>query len=936
MSKHAFDLRAAGLAVAASIFGFTTASAAVADAAKGGSDAATGDTNATQLEEVVVTGTSIKGLNAETALPVQVLKADDIARTGADNVEQLFRQLTAASSAGTTVAAQATGFGTGSISTVSLRGLGSGRTLILINGRRSAVYGGGSIGVAGDSVDISAIPIAAIERVEILKDGASAIYGSDAIAGVVNFILKKDFRGLQVDAGAGTPTRAGGGQEQHASVFGGMGDLKTDGFNIDGGINFEHMTALAGKDRSFASRYAPQYGNDVTSTFAFPGNVTVPGHGFLSPAFPNCGPASFVSQYFPGRCRLDNSPYDSLEPEQQKLSGMVNASLRVGDNATLYGEASYSQVKTQTTVQPVLLGQFAANLAPTNPYVAYLNNLLATQYPTYNSKGLRGTSAFLLPPSSPYYPAGFAAQYGLTGQPLNVSFFRDFPNGQRQEGDTADTSRVVAGIKGTAGGWDYDTALLFSGVTVSDNLFSGFAQYSKILPLLDQGNINPFGPTTDPTQIAAAKATEFVGTDYSTRTSIASASGTASRTLFDLPAGPLKAAVGAEFRHETFKFDPSAAVQGGDIAGLGGNQLPESAARNVESAFVEFNAPIVQHLDGDVAVRYDNYQRVGSTVNPKASLRWQPESWLLLRTSAGTGFRAPSLTDLYAAQATSVTSNGTRDPIQCPTFNANNPACSFQFNTITGGNPNLQPEKSTTLTFGTVLQPIDNLSIDLDSFWIYLKDSIVVGGLPYSYFLQNAQTATQYAYLINRDANGNIVSIAQTNQNLFKTNVSGLDFDIKYAFNLGNAGRLNLMLDGTYFYKYASQNPDGSWTGQLDQGLGSGGLISRARYVGVVDYQVGSWDASLTQNWQKKYHDSLSNVTQVGREVSAYDTVDGQLSYLGLESFKFTVGARNLFDKNPPYANYAAAANNFIGGYDLSYGDPLGRFVYFNVTYKMH
>src|ERR1700721_176797 len=159
------------------------------------------------LEEVVVTGTAIKGLNAETSLPVQVIKAADIARTGVTTTEDLFRLITAASAAGSVQTAQNTGNQTGALSAISLRGLGSGRTLVLINGRRASVYGGGSLGANGDSVDISTIPLAAIERVEILKDGASGLYGSAAIAGVVNFILKSDYQGLEVTGLAGTPTR---------------------------------------------------------------------------------------------------------------------------------------------------------------------------------------------------------------------------------------------------------------------------------------------------------------------------------------------------------------------------------------------------------------------------------------------------------------------------------------------------------------------------------------------------------------------------------------------------------------------------------------------------------------------------------------------------------------------------------------------------------
>ena len=224
---------------------------------------ATSDSTAA-LSEIVVTGTSIKGLDAETALPVTVLRAEDIARTGATSAEDLFRYISSASSSGSTVQAQATGNQTGSISTISLRGLTSARTLILINGLRSAPYGGGSTGTAGNSVDISSIPVAAIERVEILEDGASAIYGSDAIAGVVNFILKDNFQGVDTSVYGGAPTRSGGGTEQQGNFFGGIGDLKTDRYNVNLGLSFDHTQEILGASRPFATRYSPQFGNDVT------------------------------------------------------------------------------------------------------------------------------------------------------------------------------------------------------------------------------------------------------------------------------------------------------------------------------------------------------------------------------------------------------------------------------------------------------------------------------------------------------------------------------------------------------------------------------------------------------------------------------------------------------------------------------------------------
>jgi iron complex outermembrane receptor protein len=893
--------------------------------------------SAAPLEEIVVTGTSIKGINAETALPVQILKSEDIARTGATTAEELFQQISAASSSGLTNAAQATGFQTGSISTISLRGLDSARTLILINGKRSAPYGGGSVGTAGNSVDISSIPISMVDRVEILKDGASAIYGSDAIAGVVNFILKKDYQGAQLSAYAGTPTRKGGGTEENVNGDVGHGELKSDRYNVDLGFNFDHMSPIYGASRPFAQRYSPAYGNDVTSSFAFPANVAIPVLGTRNPNTPNCGPDSLFDANFPRQCRFDNSPFDSLQPEQQKINVYLTATLALSDHDQLYGEASYAQTKTTTFVQPVPLS-YQNPLLPGNPYIAYLANLLATQYPTYNNPAVKpGEGAFLLPPTSPYYPAAFAAANGQAGQPLNL-IYRDFANGTRETLDVADTYRAVAGFRGTELGWDYDAALLYSAVKVHEDLESGYPQYSKIMPVLDTGTINPFGPTTDPAAIAAAKATEFIGQDFASKTSLASLGGTASREIVPLPAGKLSAAVGAEIRRETFEYDPAAAVQTGDIAGQGGNQLPENATRNVESAFVEFNADLLRGLQADAAVRYDNYQGIGSTVNPKGSMRWQPLRWLLFRGSLGTGFRAPSLTDLYASQATSVTSNGTRDPIKCPVFDPNNPACSFQFTTVTGGNPDLKPEKSKEYTLGLLFEPTPDLNVSLDSFWIFLRNQIVVGGLSYVDILLNAQTATEFASLVTRDANGNIISISQTNANLFKTDLSGLDISARYGFNVGqHLGRITLFGNGTYFYKYATQNFDGSFTSQLDRGVNSiGGVVSRFRYNLTAAYDVGSWELAITDNYQKRYHDAPSSVTQVPRFVSAYETADVQLSWLGLKSFRFSVGAHNVFDKDPPYANYAGSANNFVGGYDLAYGDPRGRFVYGRVDYTFY
>ncbi|HEY7888697.1 MAG TPA: TonB-dependent receptor [Steroidobacteraceae bacterium] len=900
--------------------------------------AATGTAGGT-LQEVVVTGTSIRGGNAQAALPVQILSAQDIARTGATSVPELMQQVSAVSSVGSTQPAQGTGFTTGGIATVSLHGLRDDRTLVLINGLRSTLYGGSA---GDDAVDIGAIPVAAIQDVQVLKDGASAVYGSDAIAGVVNFILKSNFQGLDASATVGAPTQAGGGTQETASLYAGMGSLDSDRYNIGIGLSFNHSSPLMGRSRSFATRYSPGYGNDVTSSFAFPANVRIPTGNSLfpngstrSPMAGNCGPHSLNDVNYPAQCRFDNSSSDALEPLQKRGSIYLNAAFKLSDTSQLYGNALFSQNRTTQWEQPVPLS-YQNPMVAGDPYIAYLANLLATQYPGYKAVKA-GQGAFLLPPSSPYYPTAWAASHGLAGQPLNL-IYRSFATGLRQTEDTADTTRLVGGVKGTAAGWDYDTSLLFSGVAVYDNLQSGWASYSKIMPLLDSGVINPFGPTTDAGAAAAAMAANYDNEDYSTRTSLTSLDSSASRKIADLPGGALRMAVGGELRRETYDFSPSPALLSGDIAGLAGNEYPESAARTAEAAYFEFSGTMFQSMGADVAVRWDHYQQVGNTVNPQLTLHWQALRWLLLRGAAGTGFRAPSLTDLYSPQVPSVTSNGTRDPIKCAVFDPNNPACSFQFQTLAGGNPSLKSEKSVSYMLGTVLKPMPNLTLDVDSFWIYLRNAITPGGLPYNVILENAANATEFASYISRDANGNIVFISQTNANLFKTYVSGLDVNLDYDIPAG-PGYFLLRGNGSYYYKYDAQQFDGTWISQINQGdsqvAGGGGVIVRWRHSLTLGYDAPSWQLSVTQNYQEPYIDQPSTITETPRHVSAYDTIDLQGSYTGINHFDFTVGVKNLFNQNPPYGNYASTVNNFVGGYDLSYGNPYGRFVYATIAYML-
>jgi iron complex outermembrane receptor protein len=328
------------------------------------------------------------------------------------------------------------------------------------------------------------------------------------------------------------------------------------------------------------------------------------------------------------------------------------------------------------------------------------------------------------------------------------------------------------------------------------------------------------------------------------------------------------------------------------------------------------------------------------------SLRLQPSNELLVRASVGSGFRAPSLTDLYTSQATSVTANGTRDPIRCPNPNTGLPSdCNNQFPTITGGQPNLKPEKSLTSTLGVVFEPTKDLSLGVDGWWIRLKDSIVIGGLNYAFILQSAQNATQYSSFIVRGApDGNasgvgpITGIIQTTSNLFRVRASGWDVDLKYRPMNTAQCKVTLRLDGSYVRQFKRENADGTWSNQVDLEItAGGGVIPAWRHVASASYEAGPWSMTAFQNFQKSYHDITSNFATAGntapqpRLVGNYETYDAQVMFNGFRNLQLALGVKNLTDRNPPYTN---GGGQFAAGYDIAYADVRGRFVYGSVTFR--
>ncbi len=890
------------------------------------------------VERVEITGSSIRRVDAETALPVQIVTRQELEATGSANVEQFLQGLGVALQGNSnSVVATASGATTGGVSSASLRGLGSQRTLVLIDGRRVAA--GGTL-TDSTTVDVNHIPVAAIERIEVLKDGASAIYGSDAIGGVINFILRKDYKGGEATAYI-NHNQHPGGNGWGANGLIGFGNIANDSYNATMSFDYRKQDALYGRDRPFASSgINVEHRNDVTSGNTFPANFTAPGFfGTRNLFFPNCpGPFSTYSPLFSDPafgigsrgCRFDPSPLVALLPEQEQKSIFTTLRYAFASNVEGYGQLSYSTKEQRTIIQPVPLSdQFI--LPPNHP--------LANQAPYFNPALGFGFSTFRLQSTSPYYPTAFVQTQTGGPTPDLLIRYRSVITGNRDLTDTSDQTRVVLGLKAPVfGGWESDTAFLHVDTKLTERVNNGFPSLSGILPLLNGGQVNPFGANTPAIQ-AQADATQFRGDAWKTKTSIDSLATTVRHDLTELAGGPLALAVGTDARREGFILDPSAAIQSGDISGYGGNFLPVDKSRKVGAAYAELVAPVVRGVELTGALRYDNYENVGSKTSPKVGARWQPAKEVVLRGSFGKGFRAPSLTELYQPQTTAVSANGLTDNSRCPTT-GDPKDCLTQFAITVGGQPNLKPEISTNRTLGVVFEPAINTSLALDWWSVDLKDTIIFGISPQAIL----DDPTRYGSLITRAAPdpscpgcpGQVTNINQINTNLGETRVRGLDVDFRQRIPTG-AGVYTVGLNGTHFLRYEIQNPDGSFSSVNGVATpitnGNGGTIPRWRHYLYVDWKLAPWNVSLVQQYQSHYQDNPGNIDGQPNTVTSYTLYHLSSSYTGLidKNLKITFAIRNLLDTKPPYSQ---PVGYFQAGYDPGYVDPRGRTFLLSATYK--
>ena len=875
------------------------------------------------LERVEITGSSIKRIDAETALPVTIIKREQIDKSGASNVQELIDRVSSNNGGGRSLGESIGETSATGQTGASLRGLGRERTLVLLNGRRLAAYPFSGLGT-----DLNAIPLAAIERIEILRDGASAIYGSDAIGGVINFITRRDLQGGEINAGFEAPTMKGGNVKS-ASVAFGYGDLGKDRFNLLGTVNFQHYDVVKAADRSYAKTgNRPDIGVVKTSGNTFPANTReVGGMKLFVPGvsgFPDCHPPDSFNDGSTPNCRYDYSSKIDLIPESDRVGALARGSFQLNSDNQLFVEGLYSQNKIK----------FGSSQTPS----------VTTGKPSYRYPGVSAA----LPAGGRFYPiaAVDAVDPGYRGD-LRISW-RIVDGGQRKDEVTNEATRVLFGSEGNVLGWDYKTAIGYAEGKAKDTYIGGYFSDAKLRVALATGDLNPFGPN-DATGLALLAGAAINGDIRNSKTSDTSIDAKISRDLFAMPAGPLSIALGAEGHKNKYLDGFSDLAASGDIVGGSGTAGKVEAKRDTTAVYAEVNIPVIQGLEVQGALRYDHYgsasgsSRDGSFTSPKASavspkvgLRWQAAKEVLVRASYGQGFRAPALDNLYAPSSFTNTGGNFSDPfynsITGCTAVPNTDFCNTQLTVQNNSNPNLKPEKSKQFSLGLVFEPVNDLSVGIDYFDIKITNGItaLTGDIILNDWFnkQTGPTTSTSPYadrLIIDPVTGYISYVRASLENVGKAEVAGFDLSARYRFR-GELGNFTPGWEATYLTKSTTSNVV---TNDQINNLGKyavGGPTIRFKQVWTLDYDRGPWKAGIRYYYQNGYEDA-DGVSRV----AAYRLFDVQGQWTGFKNLSITVGVRNLLNRAPPAT---VQQDYFQVGFDPTYADQKGRTLYVRGAYK--
>lgn len=877
---------------------------------------------AQRMDDVVVTGTSIKRAEVEGALPVTVLDRQQLQTSGEVSVADFLRETNFNSFGSYQSTSGSSGQGA---TTINLRGLGSERTLVLVDGRRAPVAP-----MLGSGQDLNSIPMAAVERIEVLTDGASSIYGSDAIAGVVNVITRKDYDGVEFSIGMGRPTEAGGDTEEMSLVMG----TTSDNGRVLVGASSSSRDVVFTRDRDYW--YTGPGASSFSNNF-----MTQPSRGFLNhpvngPAVPGlCTNGDDSDLFWQSANRFCNFNHSATSANLTSLKSnavFARGDYQINDDWSVYFSASVNRTRSFGRYAPV----------PSSPWPG---------------------GAIILRQGSPNHPATSAANGGLNPQ-FNDPYYQQFAGqdlylrhrfaalGTRDNHTENTTYNYVGGFQGSVGRVDLDFGMHYAesraGSDGSNYVVAGLAQNA-----IDSGAYNIYDPYAgNPGSLGLTTATS-----RDMRTTLKEVYGTATFNLFDMGGGSAALALGLEHREEGYKDIYDALSEAGQVVGSSGNSA--AGDRKVDAAYLELLLPIANSFELNFAGRYDKYSDYGSDFSPKASLRWHPIDSLTVRASYGKGFRAPSL-DILHAKA-SFSADRTNDPQTCLMLTGNT-NCVGQLNTYRIANPNLGSEKSTQWSAGVVWDPTSWLNLSLDYYNIKIDEEIafissprIIGCLRgtldecppgLSRFPQNTDLPNPSLGLGAEfdPATGGVVVLQSGYANLGTTETQGADFSLRTNFDFDTWGSLrnHLTVSNVLSYKVNGEQSSVGRKGtpRYRATLTNGWSIGDVDLSWTVNYIHGSQSGAYRE-WLALERlagqgpltpgqlDDYQFYAEQPKTLPSWTTHNVQASVKLPWDATFTLGVNNVANKPPMFEALYGGTD-----YDDALYDPWGRVPYMRYTQR--
>ncbi len=913
--------------------------------------------NAKELQTIVVTGSRIRRVDVETANPVFTISRQTIQESGAVTLGNIVQSSPAISGAATNP--QVNNGGGDAAATISLRGLGPTRTLVLIDGHRMA------IDPNQGAPDINTIPADLVERVEILKDGASSIYGNSAIGGVVNFIMRKNYQGAEFSTNYGISDHGDGIRRGMSFMF---GQTSQHG-GIVAGVSYEKIDGISSASRSFSDKALYLYYGQILPF----GSSRVPNGRIVYPGSPNaltcitgttCSSLSDFRTYNPTTDAFNYQAQNLIQVPSERTNVFFMGHYDLTDNVTAYMDFFGNKTTSHSALAPSL-----ADTGIPSPLVISAQSI-------YNPFGVEFSNA-----------SGNRFEYRFSGV------------GQRIFQFGTETSQIITGLKGNVGdtSWQWDADLNYSRVSTGENeegflnlaaanVAFGPSFYNNGVPTCGTpGNaivgctpINIFD-ANNPSQTALLQqyvSHPFTQTIYITREASINANG----NLFSLPAGTVRLAVGADYRKRYTSGVVSSDIQINPATGtcaLGtGCASSIQGGFNVKEAYAEVlvpllkDAPFAHSLNVDIASRYSRYSLAGSTTNSKIAVEWRPIDDLLLRGTVTQVFRAPSISQLFAGPANSAPTfvdpcvgyiPGTSPATQNNACGAPTGATAIppggiakptvsQTSAIVSGSEyagyNLKPESGKSFDFGLVYDPhwLPGFSTSLDLWRIYLNDTIVTANAQVVADECFNDPASSLCPLIHRFPNGQVSNIFSPVVNLGRLDTSGIDFGFRYrlphfdTFGV-NPGNFSVVMDGTWTRQFTdvpapgvSSVPIIKAAGQFNQTFGN---FARWRGLGSLMWDRGPWDAM----WRMRYIGHITVPIQdfgsgafTAFHFGAYVYNDVSVGYeIAPLNLKLQVGVNNVFNKQPPIftQNVVINANTDVNTYDT-----VGRFYWGTATIK--